>query len=105
MDCDAIQTVDLKINARMEQIGKSGETTHYALLFPEGTLLDNRAFSGDAQGTIEKHLAPLNHDATDNDVDMDLYGMVVYWRITEKFSGQRIKPKAKKFDMKAMFSP
>ena len=61
----------------MEQIETDDMTTHYALLFPEGTLLDNRAFSGDAQGTVEKHIAPLKHAAADNNVGTELYGMAV----------------------------
>ena len=104
VDCDATKTAHLKSNAKMEQIGTDDLTTHYALLFPKGTLLVNRAFSGDAQGTVEKYIAPLKHSAANNDVGTEIYGMAVYWIISEKFTGQRIKPKGKKFDIKALYS-
>ena len=94
----------LKSNAKMEQIRTDDQETHYALLFPEGTLLDHCAFSGDAQGAVEKYIAPLKDAAANNDVGTVLYRMAIYWIIAGKFTGQHVKPKGKKFDMKALYS-
>jgi hypothetical protein len=76
--------------------------------FPDDVTFDNKIFSGEREGgthvTIDK--APERVLADDNPTDEDLLGMVLVWRIAQKSSSRRLKPKSSpvKDDIKGMFA-
>ena len=78
---------------------------NYLLLFPSGVELDNRVFSGDSSGKININLVPMKEDSNENEFQLDLKALGVYWVVAEKHSARRITTSAGKADLKGMFSP
>jgi hypothetical protein len=73
--------------------------TYWLLIFPESIVLENVIFSGDPV-EIDTHVIGM---ATTLE-GMNLQNCVVYWQVSEKFGGRRIKENTKS-SIKNLFSP
>ena len=81
---------------------------YWLLVFPDDVTFDNKIFSGEREEgthvTLDK--APQRVLANANPTEKDLLGMVLVWRIAQKSSSRRLKPKSSpvKDDIKGMFA-
>ena len=82
--------------------------SYWLLVFPDDVAFDNKIFSGEREEgthvTLDK--APQRVLANANPTEKDLLGMVLVWRIAQKSSSRRLKPKSSpvKDDIKGMFA-
>ena len=73
--------------------------THYLLVFPPGTVLDNRVFQGDNTKKVATQYVPLQEEDEYPIVDTRLIGASVYFTIAESESGEKVESSKKKPDL------
>ena len=68
------------------------EYLFHLLIFPEGVVLDNTHFAGEATPIVQTHFNPVMviADHNDNNFGKDLHMMWVYWDIAFKDGGIKL---------------
>jgi hypothetical protein len=86
------------------EIAKNPERAHsyWLLLWPAGVVLDNQIFSNHPT-EVEKGVVPMEVDKNGNEFKKVLFGMAIYWRITEKYGGTQVEDNKKTIDATMLF--
>jgi hypothetical protein len=84
------------------QEDKTREDSHYLLVWPKGTRLDNNIFSGDGND-VEIQFNDMKVEAKDSAFDKDILGIAVWWRIAD-YGGRKVKDAKNKVDPKLLFT-
>jgi hypothetical protein len=95
IDCVSTQKVHEKTDTAIEA-DLSRQFHHHLVVFAPGTVLDNSIFSNN-NTHVKRHQLSMKLDVQDNDFGKLIYGMGLWWRISEA-GGTRIRNASTKVD-------
>jgi hypothetical protein len=102
IDCLATKNANNGTMIAIEEV-EERKWLYLWLVFPNGTVLDNRVFSSDDEIVqMEGHGLAIPKEEIDDDLEDDFKGVGLYWRIAEK-GGLRIADRAGKSKMSSLF--
>jgi hypothetical protein len=91
------QHTDLQIEKDFKR-----KKSYWLLIFGEGVILDNRIFETDATA-ISTKIVGLESKSGDNELKKTLHGIVIYWRVGEKFGGRQFESNERDVDATSLF--
>jgi hypothetical protein len=76
--------------------------SYWLLIFGEEVILGNHIFETDATA-ISTKIVGIESEAGDNELKKTLDGIVIYWRVGEKFWGRQFESNKKEVDATSLF--